>query len=115
MKLTQLRSWTTEMVSPVSRAPRPFEPAAQCRTAAPSKWPTDSCQGDPGYGLDLVVEQFDARRGTLNPLLIGARDEDLGVEGVGEVDVGGVEVRVRQADRVNPAEVRDVLLGGVVE
>jgi hypothetical protein len=37
MKLTQSRSWTTVMVSPVSSAPRPSDPADQWRTAAPSK------------------------------------------------------------------------------
>ena len=36
------------MVSPVSSAPRPSEPAAQCSTAAPSKWPPMRASVTPG-------------------------------------------------------------------
>jgi hypothetical protein len=54
----------------------------------------DPCQRQAGHRLDLVVKQFDPRRGPLDPLPIGVRDEHPGVEGVGDVDVGAVEVRV---------------------
>ena len=83
------------MVSPVSSAPRPSAPAGQCSTAAPSKWPPIRASVTPGTGSTLVVEQLDPRRRPLDPLLVGARDEHAGVERVGELDVGGVEVRVR--------------------
>ena len=62
----------------------------------------------PRHRLGLVVEQLDPRRRALDPLLVGARDEDAGVERVGELDVGAVEVRMRHADRVDAAERRAI-------
>src|SRR5438270_56940 len=50
MKLTNRRSITTWIVSPVSRAPRPPAPAGQWRTAAPSKWPPRWTSVSPGSG-----------------------------------------------------------------
>lgn len=75
----------------------------------------DPCQGDPGDGLDVVVEQLDAGRGPLNPLLVRARDQDTGIESLGELDVGAVEVRVGHTDRVDTAQGGDSPLRVVVE
>ena len=103
------------IVSPVSSAPRPSEPAGQCSTEAPSKCPPMRTIVDPGHGLDLVVEQLDPRGPALDPLLVRPRDVDGRVERVRPVDVGGVEVRVRHADGGDAAERLDVLAGRVVE
>src|SRR6266571_4315943 len=48
MKLTNLRSCTTVMESPVSNAPRPPAPAGQCSTALPSKCPPHCTAVTPG-------------------------------------------------------------------
>ena len=93
------------MVSPVSRAPRPSDPAGQCSTAAPSKWPPIRATVTPGTGWTCVVEELDPRRGPLDPCPVGVREQHAGVEGVGDVDVGRVEVRVRDADGGDAAEV----------
>ena len=99
------------IVSPVSSAPRPSEPAGQCSTAAPSKCPPMRARVVPRTGSASLIEQLDAGRRALDPVLVGARDEDAGVERVGKVDAGPVEVRMRHADRVDAAGVRDLLLG----
>ncbi len=107
MKLTQSRSCTTVIVSPVSSAPRPSDPAGQCSTAAPSKCPPIRASVSPGTGSTASSKSSTRGGGSLDPLLVRARDEDAGVERVGELDVGGVEVRVRHADRVDAAELGD--------
>src|SRR4029450_11507289 len=100
MKLTQARSSTTMIVSPLSRTPRPSAPPAQCSTAEPSKCPptrstltratrsppprpprpvphrravevsADAEHGHPRHRLDLLVEQGHARRRPLDPPLV---------------------------------------------
>ena len=65
--------------------------------------------------FDVVIEQLDPRGRSLDPGLVGARDEDARVEGVGELDVGRVEMRVGQADCGDSAEVGDLPTGLLVE
>ena len=57
--------------------------------------PADPGQVEPWHRFNVIVEQLDPRRRTLDPVLIGSRDQDARVKGVRELDVGGVEMRVR--------------------
>ena len=101
---------TTVMVSPVSSAPRPPDPAGQCSTAAPSKWPPMRATVTPGTGSTSSSKS--SMRGDRRWIHCYRRgQEHAGVEGVGEVDVRGVEVRMRHADRGDPAELDDLLDG----
>ena len=43
----------------------------------------------------------------MDPPRVGAREQHPGVEGVGELDVDAVEVRMRHTDRVDAAEFGD--------
>ena len=95
MKLTHSRSCTTVMVSPVSNAPRWWLARRPVQHSGAVEMPADAGQVEPGHRFDVVVEQLDPRGRSLDPVLIGARDEDARVKGVGELDVGGVEMRVR--------------------
>jgi nucleotide-binding universal stress UspA family protein len=91
---------------------RPGRPVQDCRAIEVA---ADPGERQPRHWLRLVIEQLDARRGPLNPLLVCARDQDASAEGVGEFDIGGVEMRVRHADGANPAELGDPSPGGLVQ
>ena len=106
MKLTQPRSSTTMIVSPVSSAPRPSDPSGQCSTHAPSKWPPMRATVTPGTGSTSSSNSSmrGERRGIHRS---SARGRNTGASNaVGELEVRGVEVRVRQADRARPRRAR---------
>ena len=102
------------IVSPVSNAPRPAPPRP-VQHARAVEVPADPGHGQPRHRLDLVVEQLDARRTPRDPLLVRPRQEHRCVERRGELEVRGVEVRVRQADRAQAAELVDRAPGRPVE
>jgi nucleotide-binding universal stress UspA family protein len=91
------------------RSGRPVQHGRAIEVAA------DPGERHPRYWLRLVIEQLDARRRPLDPLVVCARDEDASAERVSEFDIGGVEMRVRHADGANPAELGDPSPGRIVQ
>jgi nucleotide-binding universal stress UspA family protein len=91
------------------RSGRPVQHGRAIEVAA------DPGERQPRYWLRLVIEQLDARRRPLDPLVVCARDEDASAERVSEFDIGGVEMRVRHADGANPAELGDPSPGRIVQ
>lgn len=90
----------------------PFGPSRPVQDGRTVEVTADSCQREP---LDFVIKQVDPRGLTLDPVLVGSRDEHAGVESISEVDVGAVEVWVGHADHVAAAQLGDPVSRSVVE
>ena len=105
MKLTWRRSRTTWMVSPVSSAPRPSAPPAQCSTALPAKWPPQRIRVRPGAISRSSPFQIDDRLiGSHHPRAIVAVQVDRdAAEGAAPLDHRAIEMRVRDRDRIDAA------------
>ena len=109
MKLSERRSIATMATSPVSRAPRPSAPARQCRTVAPAKCPPVRTSRMSSESRWLRRPWHDRRMRPGDPLAIVAMQIDRhAAERLAPVGDGAIEMRMRDRDRLQPAERFDV-------
>ena len=87
-------------MSPVSSAPRPSAPAAQCSTCAPAKWPPQRISVRPSPSSSVSPSQNTiAGSGRITHCAVGGVQVDGRVEGAAPLDHRRVVVRVGDGDR----------------
>ena len=101
MKLTQRRSATTWIVSPVSSAPAPPAPAAQCRTQLPEMpAAADERQTTPRQRIrHIALPEDDRFVGTGDPRPVVGVEEDRHAAKGAAPRHPGEEMRVGDGDR----------------
>src|SRR5215469_329990 len=90
------------------QCPAPIGAGRPVQDRCPVEVAADPGEGSAGHGLSFVIEQLDAIRAPLNPLLVSTGNEYASIEGISDVDVRAVEVRVGHADGVDATCRRDL-------
>src|SRR5258705_9676012 len=116
MKLTYLRSGISCTTSPLSSAPRPSPPAAQCSTVPPAKWPPQRERHFARQRQSIALPQLDGGVGSHDPLPVGGVQMDgNAAEGAAPFHHRGVVMRVGDRDAGKPAEPLHDLDGGGID